>query len=320
MLPENPCIKLDLFIVAPHVTITGQDAMLPHIYRAGKAGTMALKGIIMADSCCDIQTLGTSENVDFIRVPLTLQVDNKDFVDDDALSIAELIQSIKVSEKPSATACPSPEKFAEIFRKYDVSFVVTLSSRLSGTYNSAMLAKAMVEEEEPQRRIHVVDSKSASAGEVKLVLRLKELMEADDASFEGVVAEIERIRNSLATYFVLQSFDSLVKAGRMGKIAGFIASKLSICPLCGDDGDGQIKVHDTVRTPRRAIRRMAEKLEERVNLEGETLVICHCNNLELAEMLRTYAMELYKLKEVIICATRGISSFYAGDKGVVAAI
>ena len=281
---------------------------------------MGLKGAIVADSCCDLWDINTNDDIEFYSIPLPISVGSETFMDDEKLDVAKLVQTMNACAERSATACPSPDRFAEVFIKHDITFVVTLSSKLSGTFNSAMLARQLVLETHPDKQIHVINSNSASAGEVNITLKLLELMEADGATFEGVADEIEKHKRSVATYFVLQRFDNMIKTGRMGRFAGFIAQTLLICPICGDDGDGMIKVYEKVRTPLRALRRMVEMLGDRVNPEGRTLAICHCDNLSAAEFIKEQALKLYALKDVIIRPMRGVAAFYANHLGIVAAI
>jgi len=99
-----------------------------------------------------------------------------------------------------------------------------------------------------------------------------------------------------------------------------LAGMLRVCPVCGDDGDGRIKIFDTLRTRKKAFVRFIELIPERVNPEGRTLIICHNNNPEDAETLKQMALDAYPLKDVRIIPMRGISTFYANVGGLVMAL
>ena len=125
---------------------------------------------IIGDSCLDL-TSGMREDARFGTVPLTLQVGDETVVDDESFNQAKFLAMVRACPQCPKTACPSPELFLERYRKAgtDVVFVITLSCHLSGSYNSAMTAKQIYDEEQkagtgPSTRVEVIDSLSASSG------------------------------------------------------------------------------------------------------------------------------------------------------------
>ncbi len=272
---------------------------------------------IVSDSCCDLHDdFEMMQGVDFTTVPLTITVGEQNFVDNPQLDVSQMIKAMKEAPGPSSTACPSPEDFAREFRKAPATFAVTLSSKLSGTYNSAMIAKNMVLEEDPQKKIHVVDSLAASTGQSLLVLKLRDYILASEHSFESIVDKIEKYRDSLSVRFMLQSFDNLIKAGRMSKLAGVFAHALSIRPICGDNGKGEIKIYEKVRGARNALNRLADMIGEQCP-QGKPIMISHCNNPEDASFIKEALQRLYAPAEVQILKMRGLSAYYAGEKGII---
>ncbi len=272
---------------------------------------------IIADSCCDLnEEMDLVQGVDFVTVPLIINVGGKEFVDDTGLDVSRLLQAMKESATASSTACPSPEEYAREFRKAEVSFAVTLSSKLSGSYNSALVGRDMVLEEDPTKKIHVVDSLAASTTQSLLVLKLREFVLAGGHSFETMVEKIEHYRDSLTLRFILQSFDNLVKAGRMSKLAGVFAHALSIRPIAGENGKGEIKIYEKVRGARNALNRLVEMIGEQVSYD-KPIMISHCNNPEDAGFIQEALQRLYKPAEVRILKMRGLSSYYAGEKGII---
>ena len=272
---------------------------------------------IISDSCCDLkEDFDLVQGVDYSSVPLKITVGSQDFVDDPSLDIDQLLEAMRKNAGPSSTACPSPEDYAREFRKSEASVAVTLSSKLSGSYNSAMIAKDMVMEEDPSKRIHVVDSLAASSTESLLVLKLREYIMAGEHTFESIVEKIEQYRDSLTLRFVIQSFDNLIKAGRMSKLAGVFAHALSIRPIAGDNGKGEIKIYEKVRGARNALVRLVEMIGEQLP-QGNPVMISHCNNPEDANFIKEALQRLYKPGEVLVLKMRGLSSYYASDKGII---
>ena len=275
---------------------------------------------IVADSSCDLPIpFVVDKGVDFAVVPLKIRVGHREFIDDPSLDVPELLAAMKSDKGPSSTACPSPEEFAAQFRGADEVFAVTISSKLSGTYNSACVARDMVLEESPHKKIHVVDSLATSSAMGLLILRLMGYIRAGKLEFDSIAERTELYRKTLSTRFLIQSFDNLIKAGRMSRITGTVAQVLSIRPICGDNGKGEIKIFEKVRGSKTAMTRLVEMMADKASPDGKPIFISHCNNPEDAEFLRDVACRLYSPSQVRIFDMRGLASYYAGDKGVILA-
>lgn len=217
------------------------------------------------------------------------------------------------------TASPGPGPFLDLYRKYDNIFVVTLSKELSATYQNAMLAKKMILEEAEDKLIKVFNSFSATVGETMIAYKLGELIEAG-FNRDEIIEKTEKYIEEMQTLFVLDSLDNLIKAGRMGKLKGKIASFFNIKPVLGATPEGTITLVDKARGSKRAIRKLIEKIGERgENLEEKVLGIAHCNALEKAEYIKGKAAEKYSFREIIIVETAGISTVYANEGGIVLA-
>ena len=152
---------------------------------------------IIGDSCLDL-TEELKKDAHFQMVPLTLQVDDVQVIDDETFDQKSFLGLVKNGKECPKTACPSPEKFKEAYEcEAENVFVVTLSSHLSGTYNAAVLAKELYEEEHGKdKNIAVIDSLSASSGELNVALTIRELCE-QDLPFEEVVKQAGSYRDSM---------------------------------------------------------------------------------------------------------------------------
>ena len=133
---------------------------------------------IVSDSSCDLRTCDFhSDAVHFELVPLRLQVGAKEFVDNDELSVRELLDSMAGEKSASSTACPSPGAFARAFEKADKSVCFTISANLSGTYAAAQMGRELALEEHPEKEICIIDSKATAGAMVLLIRRAKELID-----------------------------------------------------------------------------------------------------------------------------------------------
>ena len=273
---------------------------------------------IIVDSCCDL-TKDLRERFNISTAPLSIDVGDKHFIDDENLDREGLLDSMRNSSDAPKTASPGPGPFLDLYRKYDNIFVVTLSKELSATYQNAMLAKKMILEEAEDKLIKVFNSFSATVGETMIAYKLGELIEAG-FNRDEIIEKTEKYVEEMQTLFVLDSLDNLIKAGRMGKLKGKIASFFNIKPVLGATPDGTITLVDKARGSKRAIRKLIEKIGERgENLEEKVLGIAHCNALEKAEYIKGKAAEKYSFREIIIVETAGISTVYANEGGIVLA-
>ena len=272
---------------------------------------------IIADSGLDLPDF--LKNDPHIKlVPLTLNIDDETIVDDDSFNQQEFIDKMKKSTKCPKSSCPSPDAFME-YMDYDGDiYVITLSSQLSGSYNSAQLAKKLYLEENPHKNIEVIDSRSASVGETLIALKIKELVEKNP--FEKVVKGINAFRDGMMTKFVLESLDNLRKNGRLSGLGAFIASALNIKPIMGATPDGNICKLDQARGIVKSLVLMAKMVEQDVKNPTERILgIAHCNNRERAEFFKNEVLMRVPFKDCIIVNTAGLSTLYANEGGIIAA-
>ncbi len=271
---------------------------------------------IILDSCGELPEELLSDKR-FERVPLGLEVGEYQILDDESFNQAEFLKKVAEYPKCPKSSCPSPERFVESFREpVDHVYVVTLSSHLSGSYNSAELGRKLYLEKYGKKEIHVVDSESASGGETQIALKLVELEEAG-LSFQEIVKRIEAFRDSVHTYFVLDNLETLRKNGRLSGVKALVASTLNIKPVMGADKGEIIQRSQTIGI-KKALGKMAELVSSEVlKTEERRLIITNCNAPERAKQVRDMVMAKTAFKECIIMDTRGISSMYANEGGVI---
>ncbi len=277
-----------------------------------------LKFKMIGDSCMDLQEKDMKDE-HFTRIPLTLEVGEETIVDDESFDRDEFLKKVAACPTCPKSACPSPDAFLEAYKEADTDkvFVVTLSEKVSGTYNSAMVAKSIYEEtQDDSKKIHVISSHSAACGEAAIALKIREFVEAN-LSFHEIVRKIEAFRDNMKTYFVLESLDTLRKNGRMSDIQAFIASALNIKPLMGAI-DGVIVKLSQARGLQRVYQKLVDRLLSEVpNTEDKTLCISECNSRDRAIGIRDLLLSKAKFKDVYIVPTQGVATMYANEGGII---
>lgn len=274
---------------------------------------------IIVDSGCDL-TIEMEKEMNIGTVPFKIAVEDKEFIDDKNFNMEDFLKTMKASSNPIKTSCPSPFDYEEAVEEAnsDEVFIITISSKLSGSYNSANIAKNVMMDKYPNKKVHVFDSKSASAGEVCIALKINEYIKAG-MGFEEIVEKTENDISSLKTFFILESLDNLIKNGRIKKTAGLIANVLNIRPIMSAD-DGEIILFEMNRGFKKSLSKLADALGKVVdNIEERTLVISHVDDLERAEEFKKKVLSLYNFKDIKVVHTKGLASGYADDGGIVIA-
>ncbi|MDE6015845.1 MAG: DegV family protein [Acetatifactor sp.] len=270
---------------------------------------------IVLDSCGEIPR-EYQNDARFESVPLGLEVGDYCILDDETFNQAEFLQKVAEYPKCPKSSCPSPDRYLSAYTcDAERVYVVTLSAQLSGSHNSACLARNLYLEKFGEKQIHVVDSQSASCGETQIALKIMEL-EAQGFPFEEIVEQIERFRDEMFTYFVLDNLETLRKNGRLSRAKAVVASTLSIKPIMAGDCGTIVQKGQGIGI-RKALGKMAEMVAQVPDAEKRRLMITHCNAPERAELIKKLVMAKAAFRECIIMDTRGVSSMYANDGGVI---
>lgn len=272
---------------------------------------------IVVDSCCDLTPAMLKDPV-FVKVPLTIYSNGSTFVDDETFDQADLLWSMHQSEDAPSTACPSPQAYLDAYRGADDVYVVTLSALLSGSHNSAWQAKQMFLEEVPERNIHVFNSCSASAGEVLLAQKVYQLA-SSGVTFSQVAAQAEKTIAETNTLFVLENLDNLRKNGRLTKVQAMLTGALRIKLIMGSTPEGEICKHGQALSIKQALAKLVDIIAVDERHKGKTLYIAQCLCPDRAQQLWELAKKNCQFRDVVITATRGLSSYYANSGGVIVA-
>ncbi len=272
---------------------------------------------IVADSCCELPEEFEKDS-HFVHIPLGMEVGGEHLWDDESFDQASFLKKVAASSTCPHSCCPSPEKYLQAFETdAENIFVFTLSSKLSGSYNSAMIGKSLYEEEHNDKNIFVCDSLSASVGETQLALRAAKWSQ-EGVPFDQICEKLLEFRDQMKTYFVLDNLETMRKNGRMTKVTALVASTLSIKPvLAGNDGE-IVKRGQAVGIKKALVKMTELMLKEETDTADKCLMISHCNCKERAEYVRELFLSKTSFEEVYILDMAGISSMYANDGGIIA--
>lgn len=271
-----------------------------------------MKRKIVADSSCDMWELN---GVDFAVAPMTISTDNKHYVDNQELDVHLMSEDLAKYKGVSHTACPSVGSWLDCYEGYDEVFVVTLTGAMSGTYNSAMTAKGIYEEENENVKVHVFDSLSTGPEMRLLIEKLKEMIE-EDLPFEEIVEKGQDYLKHTRLFFALKSLHNFAMNGRVNKAVASAIGVLNISIFATASEEGTIQQISKCRGEKKVVRSMIEHLEN-AGYHGGKVRISHANNLKLAHNVRDKILELYPHADIIVYPMGGLCTYYAEIGGLL---
>ena len=271
-----------------------------------------MKRKIVADSSCDMWELN---GVDFAVAPMTISTDNKHYVDNQKLDVRLMSEDLAKYKGISHTACPSVGSWLDCYEGYDEVFVVTLTGSMSGTYNSAMTAKGIYEEENDNVKVHVFDSLSTGPEMRLLIEKLKEMIE-EDLPFEEIVEKGQDYLNHTRLFFALKSLHNFAMNGRVSKAVASAIGVLNISIFATASEEGTIQQISKCRGEKKVVKSMIEHLEN-AGYHGGKVRISHADNLKLAHNVRDKILELYPHADIIVYPMGGLCTYYAEIGGLL---
>lgn len=266
----------------------------------------------VADSSIDIYEY-KGEN--FESVPLVIYTDENEFLDDGSINIKEMLDKLEKYKGRSYTACPGTEKWLNAFEGGDEIYVVTITSGLSGTYNSAMVAKEMYQKEYPEAKIEVFDSLSTGPEMEMAIEKIVELKQKG-MEFEDICEAVKKYLDDVHLFFVLGSVHNLAQNGRVNKVVASAVGVLGINILGFADEAGTIKQVGKCRGEKKVVSSLMSKLDE-MGYKGGKVRICHVENEGLALKVQEAIKERYKDADIEYYPAGGLCSYYAERGGII---
>lgn len=270
---------------------------------------------IVADSGSNLREVeDLPENISLGLVPLVLHLDEIELIDTPDIDTKKLVKDMGKA-KETSTACPAPGVYAEAFEGAENVLCITISSEVSGSFNSAVLGRELALEKNPVANIYVFDSKSAGGEIDLLILKAIELIKEGN-EFQEVLDDLHAYHEHTYVGYMLQSIKNLVKSGRVSKVVGSIVGLLNINILGIRSEEGTIEMSDRVRGEKRALKKFLSDMIEN-GFNGNAVEISHVNNRELAEQLAESMLKQFPDAQITIRPTSGLASFYAEDNGLI---
>lgn len=267
---------------------------------------------LIIDSSSNMES-NPSENLQV--VPLTISFGGKDYVDDQKLDIRKFLDEMNQNNVAGKTTCPSIHAWLQALEGTEKAIIITMTSGMSGTFSSALQAKAMYEEKHPLSKIIVVDSKSAGP-ELTIVAHGIEEMLKGNMRFVDLEEAIAKFRVHTHLLFVLQSLHNLSLNGRVSPAVAKIAGLLKINLIGTASKEGKLEPLTKARGMKKAVREVFKYMKED-SYHGGEVIIDHCENEKDAQALKEKILAEFPDAKVTIRPMRGLCSFYAEEGGLM---
>ncbi len=272
---------------------------------------------IIADSSCNLRDY-TPQAPDtlYAYAPLKINVGGTEYSDDANLDVAELNRRVAEEKSASSSACPSAGEWAELFRSAENVIAITISANLSGSFEAASMARNLVQEE-GGHRIHLVNSRAAGGKLEMLVILLDRYLTVHpEATFKEACAYIDGIEQCSTVLFSLSSYENLTKSGRMPKMAGILANKLSIRVLGTASEEGTIKIVAPTRGQKKMVAKVVQTMEAD-GYKGGLVCMDHVDNEAACQEIAAAITAKWPEAEIMIMPCGGLCSYYAEAKGII---
>lgn len=255
---------------------------------------------IITDTACDL-TMDYLAAQGIGVVPMTINFADRSYRDGFDLSRDEFYRLLSAADKLPTTAQPTPGDFLQVLQEAltagQEAVVITISSGMSGTYESALMAREQVDQKE---KVGVFDSRTASLGQGLMVIKAQE-MAAAGLGMNEILKELTKIRARLFSVFTLDTLEYLQKGGRISRVQAMMGDVLNIKPILEVDKEGRIVPREKVRGRRRAIKRLLEIMAaEGRELSNQLITIGHSRCEEEALAFAEELKKLYNIKEIQI--------------------
>lgn len=271
---------------------------------------------LITDSACDL-------SIDYIRKNdievASLMVNlNGEFISDDlgqTLSHEDFYKAVREGAMPSTTQV-NVGTFYDLFNRYaskgETILYIGISSALSGTVSSAITARNMVLEEQPDAKIYVVDSLSVSVGEGALVYKAVEMIK-NNIEIEEIVTYLEDIKRKVIHAITVDDLNHLKRGGRVSGTVAAVGSLLAIKPTLKIDNEGKVVEGEKVKGRKKALKNLVQQMKLKgEDVENQDIFICHADCIEDALEVKKMILEEFKVKEIIINSIGSVIGTHGG--------
>lgn len=267
---------------------------------------------IVSDSSSDLLML---DNIEFASSPMKIITAKREFVDDENLNVDGMANFFNEYKERSQTSCPNPADWLDAFGDADDIICVTITSALSGSYNSACTAKELYEAENEGKRVFVLDTLSAGP-EITLIVRKLEALVKSGMAYEGVCDKIQEYTKRTGLVFMLKSLKNFAANGRVSPLVAKLVGFAGICIVGKASDEGTLEPTHKCRGENRSLETLINDLKE-LGLKNGKVSIGHCQNEGAATKLKQMIESTFEKAQVEIHKLRGLCSFYAEKGGLL---
>ena len=271
-----------------------------------------MKTKIVVDSSSSLYAL---PGVDFACVPLKIVTDEQEYLDDGTLDAVDMARSLRTYKGKTSTSCPNVADWLAAYEGAEQIFVATITGTLSGSYNAAQLAAEEYQQENPGKRVFVLDSLSTGPEQRLLAEHLRDLL-AEGKEFDEICEEMLRYHKHTHLLFSLESLANLARNGRVKPAVAAVARMLGIRVIGQASEAGELDVLCKTRGEHGALERIVLELKEHGYTNGR-LHISHCGNPAAAERLKHMVQAVFDGAKVDISECGGLCSYYAELGGLL---
>lgn len=268
---------------------------------------------IVSDSSSDLKELS---GIDFESAPLKIITDNKEYIDDASLDVVGMLSDLKAYKGKSRSSCPNSEEYLRAFGDAENIFCITITSNLSGSFNSASIAAKQYKEAHPERNIHVIDSLTTGPETALVIEKLRSLI-LEGRDFDDIKEDITDYNlNHTRLLFALESMHNLANNGRVSPIVAKMAGLLGIRAIGRASDVGTLEMICKSRGPVAMVKDIfANMIGD--GYKGGRVKIHHANNLSATELLISKIRESYPGAQIDVGFAGGLCSFYAEQGGLL---
>ena len=267
---------------------------------------------IVSDSSSDLIVL---DNIEFASSPMKIITAKREFVDDENLNVDEMADFFNEYKERSQTSCPNPADWLDAFGDADDIICVTITSALSGSYNSACTAKELYEAENEGKRVFVLDTLSAGP-EITLVIRKLEKLVKSGMAYEEICEKVQEYTKHTGLVFMLKSLKNFAANGRVSPLVAKLVGFAGICIVGKASDEGTLEPTHKCRGENRSLETLINDLKE-LGLKNGKVSIGHCQNEGAATKLKQMIESTFEKAQVEIHKLRGLCSFYAEKGGLL---
>lgn len=267
---------------------------------------------IVADSSADTYLI---DGVNYSSVPLKIRTNEVEFIDTADLDTLKMTTMLKTYSGKSGTACPSVQDWLDAFEGAEEIFCLTITSHLSGSYNSALIAKEDYKAKNPDAKVYVIDTLSTGP-EMKVIIDKIIEFKNNGLEFSQICKEIDIYMQSTALIFMLESMRNLANNGRVSPLKAKAAGILGIRVVGKASDEGELEILEKVRGENKTYISIVENMKN-IGFSGGKVIIDHCHNESAAESVKNIILSQFPAANIEIRLCGGLCSFYAESGGLL---